>query len=303
MKKPNFFIIGAPKCGTTAMYEYLKTHPNIYFPTVKEPSYFIEELTDSYHDYRVVSTYELYMKLFSKADDNHAIVGEASTGYLASTTALKSIHEFNNDVKIIAMLRNPIEIAYSLHSEEYFSGNEKIENFQEVWYLQETRMQINEEYNARNKFMLQYAMRAKIGEQVERLFSIFDDSQVKLILFEDFVSSTAKVYEDVLGFLGVPRDGRKQFPKINDSKRPRLQWLNDLMVNKPGNIGKIAKYIKSSLRANSLGIGPIVVDTNKRKHTKEPLQPEFKKVLIKEFQDDIEKLSTILDRDLSHWLN
>ena len=129
MTKPNFFIIGAPKCGTTALSEYLKDHPQIYFSDPKEPHYF----TFDFEQYRLTKTLEEYLELFAAATPQHQAVGEGSVFYLYSSVALEKIREFDPQAKIIVMLRNPIDMIYSFHSQLLFSADESETSFEQAW--------------------------------------------------------------------------------------------------------------------------------------------------------------------------
>ena len=101
MRKPDFFIVGAPKCGTTALYEYLRPHPNVFMSTVKEPHFFAKDLGSYPH----IKTDEEYAALFAGANEQHLRVGEASVYYLRSAVAIPNIREFNPDARLIAMFR------------------------------------------------------------------------------------------------------------------------------------------------------------------------------------------------------
>ena len=112
MNKPNLFIVGAPKCGTTFLYHYLKQHPEIYFPDFKEPHFFGSDLI------RKNGAYDLSLNNYkSLFNSDKKIIGEASTFYIFSKNAAKEIYDFNPDAKIIIMLRNLVDLAYSLHSQ------------------------------------------------------------------------------------------------------------------------------------------------------------------------------------------
>ncbi|SRR6056297_999156 len=135
IKKPNFFIIGAPKCGTTSLYYYLKDHPDIFMAEPKEPHYFSTDFSDKF---RKVLTREDYLNLFKEAKKYKA-VGEGSTEYLYSKEAVPNILKFNSEAKFIVMVRNPIELVISLHQELFVEMNENIEDVEKAWDLQEKR--------------------------------------------------------------------------------------------------------------------------------------------------------------------
>ena len=127
MKKPNFFIIGAPKCGTTSMASWLSEHPSIYMSPVKEPHHYSGDF--NYGDYRDLNK---YLSLFKEANESHIAVGEASAWYLNSKKAIFNIEAENPNAKYIVLLRNPVEMAPSLHQQLIFSGKEDIKNFEEA---------------------------------------------------------------------------------------------------------------------------------------------------------------------------
>lgn len=130
MTRPNFFIVGAPKCGTTSLYEYLRSHPQVFMPEKKEPEHFSDDL-----DWRNVmlrhrvADRDDYLSLFDPAPAHAAAVGEASTWYLFSEAAAGAIHDFNPEARIIIMLRDPVKMMYSLHGQFLKDCNEVIEDF------------------------------------------------------------------------------------------------------------------------------------------------------------------------------
>ena len=134
--KPDFFIAGMPRSGTTSMYTYLKQHPDIFLSIYKEPNYFCKDLSQS--DYNVRDE-ALYHSLFVHAAGKKRI-GEGSVWYLTSTTAASEIKKFSPSAKIIVMLRNPVEMIYSLHSLYLRTGNEDTVDFEQALALQPDRM-------------------------------------------------------------------------------------------------------------------------------------------------------------------
>ena len=129
--KPNFFIVGAPKCGTTALHEYLQHHPDAYLPYYKEPHYFGADLVGSRFLQFRNKPKRKYLKLFRDVR-GEARIGESSPWYLASNAAAAEIHRYDPEAKIIIMLRNPIDMMYSMWSQFRYSGNEQIEFFEEA---------------------------------------------------------------------------------------------------------------------------------------------------------------------------
>ncbi len=299
MAKPNFFIIGAPKCGTTALCEYLRDHPNIYISELKEPQYFAFD----FEQYRVPKTLEDYLGLFNSVAPEHTAIGEGSVFYLFSSVALKKIYEFDPQAKIIVMLRNPVDLVYSFHSQLLYSADEREKDFEKAWRLQELRQQGKQiPPQCREAAFLQYAAMGKLGKQVEQLFTVFPPEQIKIIWFEDFVKSTKEVYDDVINFLGVPEDNRTDFIRINENKTHKLGVVGSFSEKPPALLSNIALKTKDILGIERLNILDTIRSLNTRIASREPLTNDLRAELIEEFRDDIKKLSQLLDKDLNHWL-
>lgn len=299
MNQPNFFIVGAPKCGTTALSEYLRDHPNVYISEPKEPHYF----TFDFEQYRVTKTWAEYSNLFSQCTAEHTAIGEGSVFYLCSTVALNKIKEYNPQAKIIVMLRNPVDMIYSFHSQLVFTADESEKNFEQAWKLQETRRQGKQiPSQCREAAFLQYADMGKLGEQVEKLQAVFPPEQVKIILFEDFVKSTKDIYDQVLEFLAVPNDERKEFIRINENKSHKMGAVGNLTAKPPALITNVALKARDMLGIDELGILDKIRALNTKVAAREPLSDHLRAEMIQEFTPDIQKLAQLLNRDLSHWL-
>jgi hypothetical protein len=297
--RPNFFIVGAPKCGTTALYEYLRPHPNIFMSPVKEPHFFAKDLGI----YPFVKTLDEYRALFQDATEQHLRVGEASVYYLRSAVAIRNIHAFNPDARIIAMFRNPVDMVYSLHSQLLYWSEEVESDFETAWRLQEQRRRgLELPRGSRGGFLLQYEEVGRFGSQVERLLSIFPATQVKLILYDDFSESPQKVYDEVMEFLQIPHDHRTEFPRINENKRARAAWMRNFIRKPPPMLRNVYRSLKQAVGAEKLDVVKSkVVDLNTARERRPPLSPALRAELVETFRDEVNLLSRLLDRDLSHW--
>jgi hypothetical protein len=297
--KPNFFIVGAPKCGTTALYEYLRPHPNIFIPGIKEPHFFAKDLGS----YPRIKTMEEYTGLFAAATEQHRSVGEASVYYLRSSVALANIHQYNPGARIIAMFRNPVEMVYSLHSQLLDWAEESEPDFETAWRLQERRRSgLDLPGRSRGSFLVQYEEVGRFGAQTERLLSIFPRDQVKLILYDDFTASPAKAYRETLEFLGVPHDGRTEFPRINENKRARMSWLRRLYRKPPAVLRGAVRSLKQAVGAEEVaGLQKKIVELNTVRERRPPLSAQFRAELVETFREEVSLLSRLLNRDLSHW--
>ena len=298
--KPNFFIVGAPKCGTTALYEYLRPHPNIFMPKVKEPHFFAKDLGT----YPFIKTLEDYTRLFAAAGSRHLRVGEASVYYLRSTVAIANIREFNPDARLIAMFRNPLEMLHSFHAQLLYVAEESESDFETAWRLQEDRSRgIGLPPRSRGAFLVQYRELGRFGTQTERLLSIFPREQVRLILYDDFAAAPQAVYDDVIEFLGIPHDGRTEFPRINEGKRARLDWLRDFYRKPPPPLRSACRGLQRAVGGDRLATGALKgVALNRDKAGRPPLSPEFRAELVEAFRDEVALLGRLLERDLSHWM-
>jgi len=301
MKKPNLFIVGSPKCGTTALSEYLREHPNIYMSEPKEPHYFAIDIPK----YRTIKTEDEYYNIFDKSTDKHKIIGEASVFYMYSKVAINNIKRFNPDAKIIVMLRNPVQVAYSMHSQLLYTKDEDVSDFIKAWELIDKRKQgFNVPKFCRDRKVLYYDEIAKYSNQLSRLFNVFPNKQIKIIFFDDFIKDTCSVYKDVLRFLELEDDNRLSFSKINENKRHNLDFVSNFTQRPPQFIRSMVKPLKiiPGLKDSLLFIMEGIRSINSIKGARQPLSNDIKMEMIEVYRDDIIALSDITDRDLHHWL-
>ena len=287
---PNFFIIGAPKCGTTALWEYLATHPGIYMSPRKEPHYFNFDAA-----YRHVRSPEEYVSLFRDAPPSAKILGEASVWYLHSRAAVPEILKTVEDPRFVVMVRNPVDMFASLHEQLTVSGRETIQDPEKAWEAQERRGRgIDVPKSAVEPSHLQYRDVCSLGAQLERVLAVAPRERVHWIVFDEFARNTHAEYLKVLAFLGLEDDGRHAFPRINSAKALRSQLLSDF-----------TRLIKRMKRATGIERGFGIVGHLKRVNVdyrdRPPLRPEFRAELARVFSDDVRKLEAITGRDLSAW--
>ena len=298
MARPNFFIVGAPRCGTSALREYLRGHPNVFFCEPKEPHFFATD----FPTHRYVDNERDYLRLFDKAGDGHLLVGEGSSWYLYSKEAAANIRTFDPDARIIAMVRNPVDMIPSLHGIHLRDFAEEETDLEQVWSLREERRDprnvpkvLNRRYDPSTYL---YDEVGKLGEQVERLLDVFPREQVKLIVFDDFMRDARAVYEDVLSFLKLPPDGREKFPPVNVRRSYRSRRLARVTFR----LREVGSRVKSRLGIlKSFNVLSFLNRFNVQQEGRPVLRPEFRAQLVQEFRPDIERLASIIGRDLSHW--
>jgi len=296
--KPNFFIVGASKAGTTALSEYLRQHPDIFVSYPKEIHYFALD----FPRYRYVESLDDYIAIFAAA--RCRAVGEASVYYIYSSVALQEIHRFNPQARIIVMLRHPVELACAQHSEMLFNCNEDVEDFLEAWNLQEARKQgMHIPPGCRDPKVLFYRDIALLGAQVERLLDIFPREQVLFVWTEDLRMDAGRVYREVLAFLGVPDDGRNRFGQVNVNKRFRYRWLARWSQTPPAPVVRTARWLRLRMGVNLGWLLRAVRGWNKVTAERMPLPADAEACLRASFAEDIRKLAALTGRNLDHWLN
>jgi hypothetical protein len=290
MKEPNFFILGAPKCGTTSLAAWLAAHPAVYIPPIKEPAHFAADLKAARPGLQE------YQALFSPAGNVHSAVGDASTCYLFSRVAVSSILKRVPDPRFIVCLRNPMEMARSLHQQELFGLNEDARNFEDAWGLQETRRAgQNIPRTCSEPWLLRYEARCLLGEQVERLLQQTGRERVLFLFLEDLHADPRKQHRRVLQFLDLPDDGRVHFPVLNRAKETRSRLLKE-------GVTYLSELRWSLGMRRHFGIRPTLEKWNTREVSRKALEEETKRKLRNCFAEDILKLGVLLNRDLTHWL-
>lgn len=273
---PNFFIVGAPRAGTTSLYNYLKNIPQVYMSPVKEPGYFIP------NDFRGFSE-ETYLELFKEVKDEKAI-GEASAGYLASIEAANQIKENIPTAKIIIILRNPVKRTFSHYLNHMRAGNSKIP-FEEAL----KKFQNHDENNLQLEEAIHVSMYYK---QVKGYLKIFGKKNIKILIFEEIIKDPENEVKKILKFLDVdskPQDNIKE--KYNAYSEPLGKIGTNIVKNKI--INKIAKKIIPFEK------GEWVLRTVLNKKGEKPVLSHYaEKKLENIFQEDVKKLENLLDRTL-----
>lgn len=299
MPKPDFFIVGAPKCGTTALYSYLSDHPQIFMSTPKEPHFFADDFPNAPVK-TYIRTLDDYLALFDAAAQPHILAsGEASATYLVSQSAIPNVYRFNPQARLIAMLRNPVDMVYSLHSQLFYNGEEDEPDFATAWKLQAAR-QRDPQFLASKRYprLLQYQAVGMLGQQVQRLLAVVPREQVRLILFDDFRAAPQQVYAETLAFLGVPNDNRTDFQPVNVNRQYRGALTRRLLSPRMAWWGRL----KKKYHFQGWGIRHWLRDRSSNAVKRPPLEPQFRAELQAVFREDILLLAQLVGRDLSHWL-
>jgi hypothetical protein len=297
MGKHNFFIVGAAKCGTTAMHEYLTQHPDVFMSKHKEPHFFGSDL--DWHNREPMSS-EYYSSLFDEAQ-NESVVGESSVFYLYSTRAAQEIHQYAPKAKILIMLRNPVDVIYSFHNQRLLNGTEDIDDFAEALAAEQDRREgrrLPRQIGLRQGLF--YRDLGRFDSQVERFQSVFPREQICFVIYDDFRRNTASVYREVVEFLGLEPSFEPAFDVINPNAVNRNPGLQRLMTAPPSVFRSLLRALLPS-RALRLRIGSFIREWNSRVARRPDLAGELRSQLQIEFEDSIENLGGLIGRDLTDW--
>ena len=309
---PNFFLVGAPKAGTTSLYYYLDQHPQIYMSPIKEPHFFAAEiraencepelrlslaresrslrefLSGPMREKRfggIVTEWEDYVRLFANATDQSAL-GEASVCYLWSPTAPARIAERIPGAKILVMLRNPADRAFS----EYLQGlgNGSIRwSFRE--HMERNLLHRSGQFCAHYPF-LEFGLYAEqLGRYLERF-----GKNVWLGFHEDFEDRPTEVFQDICRFLGVtPEFSPDMYQRHLEAQVPRVAAIG--WLKRSGVWQAAARVTPKSLR-------PLIRRRLIRRPGTTHMDPEDRRYLIDFYREDIRKLASLVGRNLDGWL-
>ncbi|MFV1965103.1 MAG: sulfotransferase [Pirellulaceae bacterium] len=299
MCTPNFFLVGAPRCGTTAMFRWLRRHPHVFLPALKECHY----LATDFGRFRSVQTEEQYRRLFCEVRDEHVAVGEASVMYLYSSVAIENILDRYPQATILVALRNPLELVYSWHGQLLVTMQEDQADFEEAWLRQADRIEGRSlPPHCTVPQALHYSQMGRLGTQVQRLLNKCDRRQVHFVIYDDLVRDVRATYEQLLQALGVAPAGAVSLEVVNQNRAIPSAVLRKLWFRSPAVVGarrrmrsvcgdRIYERVRDALM-------PRLIPARARP----PLSPRLRQMLTDEFREDVCRLSDLLHRDFRHWL-
>jgi hypothetical protein len=302
---PDFFIVGHPKCGTTALYEMLRRHPQIYMPDRKEPGFFASDLRHSNQPRRSGApqeTYEEYLALFDAAAADQ-IVGEASTGYIWSRTAPGLIADAQPSARIIDILREPASLVHSLHLQLLENRSEEVTSLRKAIALEDARREGRAltRLAARRPQVLIYTDRVHYVEQLRRYDALFPREQVLVLVYDDFRSDNEATLRTVQRFLGVEHRGPVEVMEANPTVRRRVH-LDESVRKAVSGQGPVTRSLRSAvklltptrIRREALGALQSRMVFAKPRAPDEGVMLELRR----RFKPEVEALSAYLDRDL-----
>ena len=297
MKKPDVFIVGAPRCATTSLYRYLKQHPEVYMADCKEPEFFATDLPFRH----AITDEDEYLSLFSEAKDGQRL-GEASTFYLFSKVAADNIKRFSPQAKIIIMLRHPVDQMLSYHNmmlSLYWEHSEDITNFAEALATEVLRKQGLRfpRNNTMPKECYFYREIVKYTEQVKRYLKVFGHENVHIIIYDDLKRNVVEIYKNVCDFLGVNREIKVDLTRHNTIGHLRNQSVFKLLRHPPNGFN----WVKHT-RWNQIFAFLWRLNTSDDRDYR--IDSSVKMQLEKELTSDLADLSSLIGRNLiKEWLS
>ena len=288
MKKVDFFIVGAPKAGTTSLYHYLNEHSEIEMSSQKEPDFFSDQSLQKqklYYDKNRIDTLEKYNSLFEKEDV--ILRGDSSVSYLFYEDVPHKIITYNPDAKIIIMLRNPIDRAFSHYLMDYSLGLIS-ESF-------ETIIQKQSKHKNANLFYQQYIQVSEYSKQIKRYLEVFSKDNIHFIDYEDFKNDTSDVVNSVFLFLVVNDDFqpylKKKYNTYTAPKNSLIRYVYSFVAFRKMVANILSKNLTKTIRNLFFTSG------------KKPNLPELtRNFLKKHFESDVRELSELLNKDFTKWI-
>jgi hypothetical protein len=241
LHKPNLFLVGASKTGTTALHQYLSSHPDVFMCSPKEPGYFCKDFNKERYLFHKIKPFfaskKNYLNLFSTSTD-YLYYGDATPTYLASKVAAKEIFEFNPDAKIIIGIRDIPSLLYSLYKEHFFNQNEVETNFKKAIELESIRKKGKSlPPSVLFPSKLFYSLETEFTRNISRFLKYFPSEQIHVVIFDNFQKDTKKEYLRILDFLDLTESLPDSFSVVNKNKQRRFPAITRFLAN-PNTKGK-----------------------------------------------------------------
>lgn len=292
--KPNFFLVGSPKCGTGALSHFLDQHPDVHIAARREPNYYSSDL-----DHADAATPVEYAQLFEGRSEK--ILGESSTWYLYSARAADRIlAECGPAVQIVIVVRNPLELVASLFDYRRFFAKHQIRTLEQALQVEEDHLAAVDRGEMLADPLLIHRSVARFSDGIARYIRLFGRERVKIVFYDDVVADIGTVMEDLFAFLGVDSIGDVRTRRVNQSYARRSYWLTGWVQRQAQWIVGMMPWIPKRPRRAVLRF----VDRLNRKERAAPLFPHAQRAALQAyFRADILALQDLTGRDLTHWLD
>ena len=287
---PNFLCIGAPKSGTTSLYDLLKQHKDVFLPSFKEPHFFGSDLK------RKNDAYDLTLKDYENLfNTNKKIIGEASTFYLFSKKAAKEIYNYNPNAKIIIMLRDLVDLVHSLHSQFVFSGDEIVEDFSKALELEESRLNGNNIPNQTTVVNKLYYIKniLSVPNNIKSYISLFGIENIKFIQLKDIKENPSTIYKEILDFLNIDSSFKiDEFKIVNKNKIYKNKFVRDFLKKNSIFLGKL----RSKITKEPLGIIKLIENLNLKEQKRLDMPKNLHKKLTNQLHQTSTEINNIINK-------
>jgi len=296
VRMPNLFILGAPKCATSSLFQYLHQHPDI-FMWRKETHYFGHDLVFKNKERMSL---DRYLSLYDQTGSAR-YRGDCAIWYLFSESAAEEIAAASPDARCIVLLRDPADMLYSLHSEFVYQGDEDLVDFSDALRAEEDRRNGKRiPRSCPTPWALQYRQVARFSEQLARYRKLFDETRLHVIFYDDLKADTAGVYRDALRFLEIDDTFRPEFPVVNPNSVVRSGALRQFLRHPPKPLRAVSRLAVRN-QTTRLAMGRRLLEMNTIHVSRPPLDPAIRRQLTAELAPDIAELGKQVGRDLSAW--
>ena len=280
MRKPNFFIIGFPKCGTTTLHAWLDAIPEVFMSQPKEPYYW------NRNDRVNINSLSDYERLFEDANPNHQAIGEASVNIIYSKKAINKILKYNQKSRFIVLIRDPVELVFSLFAQRRLAGLEPIESIDDA-------LQKSADVNGWLYFgTIDYLTFASQGYHLGIVLKLLDTKNIMIVYLNDLQENPEKTMASVLNFLNVESSGGSEYPVLNQARSVRSfrlrraeRWVYGRLERTVG----VPDWLRKAAHALN------------RKPGRPPASPATRAWLRERLADDVVQLETLTGRDLTAW--
>ena len=295
--RPNLFVVGNLRSGTTLLYELLRQHPEIYFPEEKEPNFFNKDLYEESlkfngkNLYFHITTQEEYFSLYQQAT-GEKYLGDATTTYIYSKSAPEAIFRFNPDAKIIIMIREPVECMRSLHSRLLNYLIETEPDFEKALSLEELRKKnIQVPPKARYPSYLFYREKSRYLDNILRYMEFFPVNQIYVIIFDNLIRNKLEELRFLFEFLGVDPDFKPAFTIVNANMTSRFAIARNMIQSK-----RFKHLVRNLIPTQQLyyKIKKLSEKILFRKSNRQSLDPTLKARLKDELRSSVDELNSVL---------
>lgn len=313
------FIVGAPRCGTTTMSRMLAAHPQVAVPFVKEPHFF------SQHDLRGLSDEELRRRVerdylghfFADHGPGQNVGLDGSVSYLYTPEQLEPIVRIWPDARFIIAVRDPLTLLPSLHKRLLFIGDENLPRFEDAWAAVPERAEGRQiPRSCIDPRWLRYDEAGRFGTYVERLFKAVGRERCMVAVFDDLERDPDGQYRRIVDFLGL-EPVEVEVPVERETRDVRYPWIQRLLKRPPkalhpylANVTFRKRFERdakaaaagSSVTDKVLALRKRILKWNQIDAPKEPVPIHIQQDIRQHLKGEVERLSRLIDRDLSHWL-